>query len=109
MTPQMVGLVGGAIGGLVGLMGGMIGTYFSVKNTRTSAERRFMLKCAAACWVLTLLLIVAPLPLVMWKVLPNWAYWIGWSAYMAVVLGLLPRLNRRANELGGSSPPAQSS
>ena len=103
MSPQMVGLVGGIAGSVIGLLGGAIGTYFSIKNTRTDAERHFQVRCAAAIWVMTLVLIVAPLPLVALQVIPRWMYWVGFAAYMISVQQAIPWMNRRANELRGLS------
>lgn len=75
MTPgRTIGLVGGIAGGVLGLLGGVIGTYFSIKNTRTQAERRFMIRCSRAVWSPTLALIVAPLVLVMPKRFPLWLF-----------------------------------
>ena len=35
----------------VGVAGGLLGTWFSIKNTGTPAERAFMIKCSVATWV----------------------------------------------------------
>lgn len=107
-APQTIGLVGGIAGAVIGLLGGVVGTYFSIKNTRTQAERRFLIRCALAVWVLTLALIVAPLVLVILKMFPIWLYWTIWAVYMLTVQLSLPRLNRRANELRGVFQPVQS-
>lgn len=60
------GLIGGIVGSSVGLIGGLIGTYMSIKNTRTQAERRFMIRASILMWIglgffLALLLII-PMP-----------------------------------------------
>ena len=104
---QMIGLVGGIAGSAVGVLGGVIGTYLSIKNTRTQAERRFMIRCALAVWILTLVLIVAPLILLIFGKFPRGLYWCLWAVYMLIVHLSIPRLNRRANELRGASQPAQ--
>ncbi len=104
---QTIGLVGGIVGSVVGVLGGVIGTYFGIKNTRTPAERRFMIRCALAGWILTLALIVAPLILLIFSSFPRWLYWCLWAVYMLIVQLSIPRLNRRANELRETSKPAQ--
>jgi hypothetical protein len=55
----MVAIVGSAIG----LLGAALGTYFSIKSTRTPAERRFVVMFCIAGWVVGILLIGLPLVL----------------------------------------------
>lgn len=45
------GIIGGLIGSLVGIAGGLFGTYMSVKNTNSPAERAFMVRVAIVAWV----------------------------------------------------------
>lgn len=45
------GLIGGIVGSSIGLIGGLIGTYMSIKNTRTQAERRFMIRASILMWI----------------------------------------------------------
>ena len=74
MDPGTVGLIGGIVGSAIGVLGAFIGTYFSIKNTRTSAERRFIVKCAIGMWVSGILLIFLPLALSLIGVIPQWFY-----------------------------------
>ncbi|MCH8147865.1 MAG: hypothetical protein IH987_07705 [Planctomycetes bacterium] len=41
----------GLWGGVVGTVGGIVGTYFSVKNTQSPQERKFVIKCAVGFWL----------------------------------------------------------
>lgn len=45
-----VGMMGGILGGALGLAGGALGTYFSIRNTRGTRERGFMVRVAAVGW-----------------------------------------------------------
>ena len=47
----LAGIIGGAIGSVLGLIGGIVGTYFSIKNTNSPRERRYMIRWAVGCWV----------------------------------------------------------
>ena len=66
------GLVGGIVGGVIGLLGGAVGTYFSIKNTAGSRERRFMIQVAIVAWiaisafVAALLLLPRPYNFLLW-------------------------------------------
>jgi hypothetical protein len=51
---------GGAItGAALGVLGGAWGTYASLRNTLTPAERKFMIRCAVAVWMFVVLFIAA--------------------------------------------------
>ena len=52
------GLIGGIIGSAVGLLGGIAGTYFSIKNTKGSGERAFMIKASIIGWVFVLVFVL---------------------------------------------------
>ncbi|HUP78675.1 MAG TPA: hypothetical protein VM260_08985 [Pirellula sp.] len=43
---QIGGWVGGIFGGAIGILGGVIGTYFSIKNTKGTRERAFMISAS---------------------------------------------------------------
>lgn len=70
------GLIGGIAGGVIGLAGGLIGTYFSIKNTNSPVERRFMIHASVVIWIGGLLflglLIGLPSPY-------RWLLWIPWG------------------------------
>jgi zinc transporter ZupT len=51
---------GGAIlGSALGIFGGVFGTWASIRNTRTPAERRFMIRCSLVVWAGVMLFLVA--------------------------------------------------
>jgi hypothetical protein len=83
----MVGLVGGIAGGVLGVMGGIVGTYFSIKNTKGSRERAFVIRAAILCWfgVSAFLACLFLLPmnwrLLLWVVyLPSLFWFIRWAS-----------------------------
>jgi type III secretory pathway component EscV len=45
------GIMGGIVGSAIGVAGGLVGTYFSIKNTKTSREHAFMVKASVVAWV----------------------------------------------------------
>ncbi|MCP8312779.1 MAG: hypothetical protein H3Z53_00165 [archaeon] len=81
MDPSTIGLIGGMIGSAIGVLGGVIGTYFSIKNMKTPAERRFMVKYASGMWVALILLIGLPLVLSFVGVIPQWLYWVAFVLF----------------------------
>jgi hypothetical protein len=42
--------LGGIIGGVLGILGGIVGTYFSVRNTKSLRERRFVIHAGILVW-----------------------------------------------------------
>lgn len=46
-----IGVIGGILGGVLGLLGGIVGTYFSIRNARGPAARRFMIRAAVLTWI----------------------------------------------------------
>ncbi len=52
------GVIGGAIGGLIGLAGGIFGTWCSIRKTKTSKERSFIIKAATITWIAILIFLV---------------------------------------------------
>jgi Ca2+/Na+ antiporter len=53
------GMIGGIVGPVVGVMGGLIGTYFSIKNTKSPRERRFVIRASIICWLFVILFLTA--------------------------------------------------
>ncbi len=101
MDPATAGMLGGVVGGVVGVGGAVIGTYCGIANTKTAAERKFMIRVSIAGWLMMLLFVALPMILVAMKILPNWAYWGIFVAFMTIWMRCLPALNRRAAELRG--------
>jgi Ca2+/Na+ antiporter len=85
-----------AIGGsAIGLLGAAIGTYFSIKSTRTPAERRFVVKVSIGVWVVGTLLMGLPLVLALAGIIQRWVFWAMFPLYF-ILLGLTMRwANRR--------------
>jgi Ca2+/Na+ antiporter len=86
VDPGTIGLVGGIVGSVIGVLGGFIGTYFSIKNTKTAAERRFAVKCALGAWVACALLIGLPLVLWLMRVIPQWLYWVAYALFYVFLI-----------------------
>jgi len=89
MDPGAIGLIGGIIGSVIGVSGAIIGTYFSIKNTKTAAERKFAVKCALGAWIASILLIVLPLALWLVGLIPLWLYL---AAYTLFYILLVPTI-----------------
>jgi len=102
----LAGLLGGIIGGSIGLAGGIIGTYFSIHNTKTAEERRFVIRWAVAFWAVGLAL-AALLVLGLTHVISIVFYWV---AFMAMAIGLGPAIalsNRRQAKLREEGTPLE--
>jgi hypothetical protein len=60
------GWIGAIVGGALGLLGGVIGTYMSIKNTCTQAERKFIIRTSILMWIglgaFLALLFIIPMP-----------------------------------------------
>ncbi|MFW9999051.1 MAG: hypothetical protein ACFE9Q_10670 [Candidatus Hodarchaeota archaeon] len=76
MDPGLIGLIVGIVGSAIGVLGGVIGIYLSIKRTKTTAERKFVIKCTLAAWIAVTLLIILPLLLSLAGLIPQWIYWI---------------------------------
>ncbi len=80
MNPEMVGWMGGGIGAVIGIIGALIGTYFTVKNTSSQAERAFVMKASVVCWVFTLSFVAAML------LIPSWHKHLLWIPYAVLLI-----------------------
>lgn len=77
------GVIGGIAGGVIGGVGGAIGTYFGIVRTKSSAERKMMIRAAVVCWIAVLVFLV----LLLWLPSP-WRYLL-WIPYgIALPLGI---------------------
>ncbi len=104
MTGAQIGLIGGVVGSLIGIAGGVFGTWLSIKNTKTSEERAFMVHAALAMWLAIVALLLLPLILEMRGVLPSMWRMVGMAIFF---LGLGPSIlyvNRKSAELRGEMP-----
>jgi len=50
-TSFLIAYGGAILGSVIGLLGGVLGTWCSIRNTRTPAERGFMIWCSIGVWV----------------------------------------------------------
>lgn len=66
MDGSIYGVIGGIAGAALGITGGIIGTYFSIKNAKSSRERALMIKLSLFFWVIVLIslcfMILLPMP-----------------------------------------------
>ena len=76
-------------GAVMGVLGGIVGAYVSIRNTKTAAERRFMVRASIWAWIgISAFLVVLFL-------LPSPWRWLIWVPY-AILLPLGIRyVNRR--------------
>jgi len=95
MDPSTLGLIGGIVGSVIGVLGAFIGTYFSIKSTKTAAERRFAVKCALGVWVAGTLLIGLPLVLFLAKLIPQWLYWVTYIMFYILLVPTILWANKR--------------
>ena len=84
------------MGAVFGFLGGLIGTYFSIHNTKTPAERRFMVWAAVGTWlgIFLFLAILLHLPTA-WR-------WVAWCFYSVLIVVSVPWINRHQKALRGS-------
>lgn len=88
-----VGMMGGILGGALGLAGGALGTYFSIRNTRGTRERGFMVRVAAVGWALIIAFLLSL------HVTPEPYKWLLWVPY-GIGLGLgIAWCNRRQGHI----------
>ncbi len=101
---ELGGLLGGIVGGALGIAGGVIGTWFSLRNTKTVEERRFMVRMSAAVWAGGLLLAVF---LVLWLtgVLPQAAFLAVWIASLIALGPVITLSNKRLARLREEGTP----
>jgi len=71
-----MGLMGATVGTAIGLLGAVIGTYCGIKNTKTTAERSFVIKFVIGMWVGVILLIGLPGVLSLTGIIPKWTFWV---------------------------------
>ena len=80
------GLSGAVLGPILGLLGGIFGIWMSIKNTKSTRERRFMVTMSIAFWVAPVLLIAVPMVLSLTGVIPKWAYWPSFALFFVLLV-----------------------
>lgn len=94
MDSCAIGIVGGILGTVIGIAGGIIGTYFSIKNTKTPAERRFMIRCSIGLW--SVLFVTALLNLLgMLKIIPSWLGMVALVLFFILLTPAILWINKR--------------
>lgn len=81
--------IGGYLGGFIGVLGGAVGTYFSIRNTKSPAERRFLVRAAVGMWL------GVSIFLVILFALPGEKRWIVWILYPFILVPTIVYLNRK--------------
>ena len=96
--PEMLGWGGAIIGSVIGVLGGVLGTWVSIHNTRTQAERTFMIRCAAGCWLAVGVFVAAMI------LTPPPYRWYLWIPYVLAMLIGIPWMNRVQARLRDTRP-----
>jgi RNA polymerase sigma factor (sigma-70 family) len=91
-------------GPLIGLLGGLFGTWNSIRNTRSTREKRFMIRASVAVWLLVGALLVLQFGLLLSRpFLSNAVYTttmiLLWGAYSIVLITLIVKFNRRQRQI----------
>jgi zinc transporter ZupT len=81
------------LGSCLGIAGGVIGTWASIRNTRTPAERRFLIRCSLAVWAGVILFMLA-----LYLVPQPYSYLL-WPLYIVALLGGIRWINLRQAKL----------
>jgi hypothetical protein len=85
------------------MIGPIAGTYFPIRNAKTPAARRFLVKLSIVIWAYILGLVVLPLALAVHGVIPfTWSQYSGLG--FLVLIFLIPWMNRRIAQLEQPTP-----
>jgi hypothetical protein len=104
----LAGAVGGVLGALLGLGGGVFGTYCSIKNTKTAAERRFMIRYSVVIWLAVIALVLLPVGLSRFGLIPVWLQWALFTLFFLMLVPSILWANRHQAYLRGSQGPSAS-
>lgn len=98
MDGSTIGLIGGIGGSVIGIAGGVFGTWCSIHNAQTAAEKSLTLRFSIACWALVALFLVAlyvtPQPY-------NWLWWIPYPFLLTYGINWLNREQKLMRILSG--------
>jgi hypothetical protein len=100
--------VSAILGTLLGLGGGAFGTYCSIKNTRTAAERRFMIRSSVVIWLVVIFLVLVPSTLSAFGIIPVWLQWVLIALFAGMLVPSIVWVNRQQAHLRGSQGPGAS-
>jgi Ca2+/Na+ antiporter len=101
----LAGVLGGVLGAVIGIGGGVLGTYFSIRNTKTAAERRFVIRYGMVIWLAVLALVLLPVALSQFGLIPVWLQWALFALFFVLLVPSVGWANRRQAYLCGSQGP----
>ncbi|MCI0361725.1 MAG: hypothetical protein L0211_24840 [Planctomycetaceae bacterium] len=79
---------GAILGSLIGLVGGIIGTWCSIRNSTTPAERAFVIRCSIGVWVLVMAFVIGLL------LIPTPYNHLLWMPYVIILVVSILWMNR---------------
>ena len=93
MDSATIGLICGVGGSIIGIAGGIFGTWCSIRNAKTPAEKSLIMGYSVACWTLVTLFLVALF------VTPQPYNWLWWIPYPILLSYGISRLNREQKHM----------
>lgn len=100
MDAVTFGWIGGIGGCVIGVAGGIFGTWCSMRNAKTPAEKSLIVRYSVACWLLVCLFLAAvfftPQPY-------NWLWWIPYPIILAYGINRLNREQKLMRILSGEA------
>ncbi|MBX7104447.1 MAG: sigma-70 family RNA polymerase sigma factor [Gemmataceae bacterium] len=104
ISSAALGVAGGVAGSVLGVAGGAFGTAMSIRNTKTPAERAFMVKCAWWTWILVTLwtgLYLYVSFFEYWLFTSPWFQIAFWGIHTVCLVTGITYVNKRAARLRG--------
>ena len=102
------GVLGGVFGAVLGIGGGVLGTYCSIRNTKTAAERRSMIRYSVVIWLAVISLVFLPIALSQFGLIPVWLQWALFALFFVLLVPSIGWANRRQAQLRGSQGQSDS-
>jgi hypothetical protein len=102
------GIIGGVLATVLGIGGGVFGTFCSIRNTKSTMERRFTIRYAIAIWLAVIIPIWLPFSLNLSGVIPAWLQWASFALFFVLLVPSNGWANRRQTVLGGAQGQAAS-
>ena len=96
------GISGGVLGTVLGIGGGVLGTYCSIRNTKTAAERRFVIRYSVVIWLAVISLVFLPVALSQFGLIPVWLQWALFALFFVLLVPSIGWANRRQAQWRGS-------
>ena len=105
MDGGMIGLIGGALGGLVGVAGAVYGCRASYRSAGSDAERRFLRRVFVIGGAYLTLCVAIALA-ASFGLVAHWIYWVGMAALFAPMPFAISYLSRRITQFPKHSDPS---